>query len=552
MLVRRGVPVWFDGLYPGGSVWTRGSLWPRRRAKRPIMGAQEPSLVAAIDLGSNSFHMIVGRLEDGTQLHIVDKVRERVQLGAGLDAKRRLSIEAQTRALDCLARFGERIRSLGEGQVRAVGTNTLRQARNGKQFLRHARKMLGHPIEVIAGREEARLIYLGVLQSLADDVGQRLVVDIGGGSTEFVVGRKSDMLLADSLFMGCVSFSRKFFAEGRLLKERFSMAELAAHVELDSLGNAYRKLGWDEAVGCSGTVHALKRIAQANGWGTDFLTLDALRRAKEALVRAGRLERVDLAGLQEDRRPVIAGGLSILTAVFESLRIERMRPSPGALREGVLYDLVGRIRHEDVRDRTIRGLCERYGVDMAQAKRVERTALDLLGQVAQAWGLENKEAQRMLSWAAHLHEIGLSIAHTGYHRHGAYIVANADMAGFSRNDQQILSAVIRSQRRKLKPSYFWELPPDHHGFGIKLAALFRLARVLNRSRVDRFPRMRFDVHETRKGRSRLTFRFHAGWLAAHPLTRTDLENNARDLRKVGVKVRVKTDDAPREPADSGM
>ena len=322
------------------------------------------------------------------------------------------------------------------------------------------------------------------------------------------------------------------------------MAELAAQVELDSLRRGYRQLGWEEAVGCSGTVHALKRIAQANGWGTDLLTLDALRRAKDALIRAGRLDRVALEGLQEDRRPVIAGGLSILTAVFESLGIEQMRPSPGALREGVLYDLVGRIRYEDVRDRTIRGLCERYGVDMAQAKRVERTARELLGHVAPSWGLDEDDAGRFLSWAAHLHEIGLSISHTGYHRHGAYIVANADMAGFSRNDQQVLSAVIRSQRRKLKPSFFWELPPDQHGVGIKLAALFRLARVLNRSRVDRFPRMRLKARETRKGAIRLTLRFDGGWLAAHPLTRTDLENNARYLRRVGVKLRVRIDDVP--------
>lgn len=511
--------------------------------KRPasMEVVRDPGLVAAIDLGSNSFHMIVGRLDAGAQLHIVDKVRERVQLGAGLGPKRRLSVEAQTRAFDCLARFGERIRSLGEGRVRAVGTNTLRQARNGKRFLRRAQVVLGHPIEVIAGREEARLIYLGVLHSLADDVRQRLVVDIGGGSTEFVVGRKSDMLLADSLFMGCVSFSRTFFPEGRLFRERFAVAELAAHVELDPLRSAYRQLGWEEAVGCSGTVHALKRIAQENGCGTDFITIEALQRVKEALVRADRLERVSLAGLHEERRPVIAGGLSILTAVFESLGIERMRPSPGALREGALYDLVGRIRYEDVRDRTIRGLCERYGVDMAQAERVERTALELLGQVARSWGLDEAAARQILSWAAHLHEIGLTISHTGYHRHGAYIVAHADMAGFSRNDQQILSAVIRGQRRKLKPSYFFELPPEQHGFGIKLAALFRVARVLNRTREDRFPRMRFDARETRTGGSRLTLRFDAGWLAEHPLTRTDLENNARYLRKVGVKLRVKTE-----------
>ena len=518
-----------------------------------MQAPRDPGLVAAIDLGSNSFHMIVGRLDDGAQLHIVDKVRERVRLGAGLDSKRRLTKEAQTRAFDCLARFGERLQSLGEGRVRAVGTNTLRQAKNGKQFLRKARAILGHPIEVIAGREEARLIYLGVLQTMADDVEQRLVVDIGGGSTEFVVGRASDMLEADSLFMGCVSFTQAFFPDGRLLEERFAVAELAAHVELDSIRSRYRRVTWGEAVGCSGTVHALKKIAQANGWGTDFITPEALRRTKKVLLNAGRLDKVELAGLQDDRRPVIVGGLAILTAVFESLGIDRMRPSPGALREGALYDLVGRIRHEDVRDRTIRGLCERYGVDMPQARRVERTALELLGQAGERWGIDPVEGRRVLKWAAYLHEIGLSISHTGYHRHGAYIVANADMAGFSRNDQQLLSAVIRGQRRRLKPSYFGELPAEQRPIGIKLAVLFRLATVFNRSRAeDSFPQLEVEVRENRRTGSRLTLRFEANWLKAHPLTRADLRNNARYLMRVGVKLRIKTRRSPaRAPHDPG-
>ena len=360
-------------------------------------GVEQSGLVAAIDLGSNSFHMIVARLERGA-LSIVDRMRERVRLGAGVDARSRISPEAQARALACLERFGERVHNMPPGRVRAVGTNTLRRAKNGPRFLERAHRALGHPIEVIAGREEARLIYLGVIQTMPKRAAQRLVIDIGGGSTECVIGERHEIVDADSLYMGCVSFSERYFPHGALSADRFEAARLAAQIELQSIGRRYRALGWELAYGCSGTVHAVKKIAQKNGWTSGEITLESLVRIEQAMIDAGDVDQLSLPGLVDDRKPVIAGGVAILRAIFETLGLEELVPSDGALREGALYDLVGRIRDEDVRDRTIGFFCQRYAVDKDQAARVERTSLRLLHQVAHAWPIDLEYARRVLSW----------------------------------------------------------------------------------------------------------------------------------------------------------
>lgn len=500
-------------------------------------------LVAALDLGSNSFHMIVGRLRDG-QLHIVDKVRERVRLGAALDERQCLRPEGEARALETLARFSERLRGMPAGRIRAVGTNTLRRAKNGPEFLARAREALGHSIEVVSGREEARLIYLGVQQSLPADGARRLVVDIGGGSTECVIGERESILEADSLFMGCVSYSLRFFGGGRITERAFGAAEVAAGLELQSIMGPYRARGWQVAVGCSGTIHAVKKIARAQGWSTGDLTADVLRRLREALLEAETLDNLQLEGLTEDRRPVLPGGVAILTALFAHLRVARMVPSGGAMREGVLYDLVGRIQHEDVRDRTIRWFCRQHAVDMAQAARVRRCALQLAVRAAPGWGLDLELADRLLSWASSLHELGLSISHTGYHRHGAYIVQNADMAGFSRDDQTMLATVIRSHRRRLKRSFFAEVPKETKKEVLRLAVLFRLAVALSRARTEDPPEIEVEAN-----RRRLTLRFPPGWLSARPLTRADLEAHVAHLENVKVELSFEeADEAATETA----
>jgi exopolyphosphatase/guanosine-5'-triphosphate,3'-diphosphate pyrophosphatase len=487
--------------------------------------------VAAVDLGSNSFHMIVARLEDGT-VHIVDRLRERVRLAAGFDDERNLSDEARDRALHCLERFGQRIGHMPPGSVRAVGTNTLRQATNGADLLERAREALGHPIEIIAGREEARLIYLGMAHTMAGAGERRLVIDIGGGSTECIVGQGFDVLAADSLFMGCVSYSLRFFPDGAITTEGFRQARLAAQLELESVVPAYRRLGWQSAVGCSGTAHAVHQIGRANGWSTTGVTLKSLKKLRKALVTAGRVEALSIPGLKEDRRPVIAGGTAILEAVCQALQVESVEPSPGALREGLLYDLVKRLRHEDVRERTIRWFCDHYGVDTDHGARVEATALRLLDQVAGPWDLGHGWSARLLSWAARLFEIGLTVSHTGYQKHGAYIVTHADMAGFSRDDQTALAALIRSHRRKLSPSLFAPLTAGQAQRVTRLSVLFRLAFRLNRSRVlEALP----PVKATAKDK-RLQLTFPAGWLATQSLAQAGLEQEAGSLRALGYEL----------------
>ena len=491
-------------------------------------------LVAAVDLGSNSFHMIVGRL-DGGSLTIVDKMRERVRLGAGLDDKQRLRPDAYRRALDCLQRFGERLRAMPPGRVRVVGTNTLRKMRDGEAFLYEARLALGHPVDIIAGTEEARLIYLGVLQTMPGPNERRLVVDIGGGSTECLIGRNESMLVADSLFMGCVGYSLQYFPDGVLSESAFAEAELGAQIELQPLSRPYLDTGWDSAVGCSGTIHAIRKILTANEWSPPGrITAGGLKRIRQALLDAEHIDEVELAGLQDDRRPVIAGGVAILNSIFKAFQLQEMTGSPGALREGALYDLVGRIHHEDVRDRTIRWFQQRYDVDQRQSNRVRTVVTSLIDQVGPTWGLEDERSRQLLGWAADLHEVGLSLSYTGYHKHSAYVVAHSDMAGFSTTTQSILAAIIRAHRRRMKESLFEELGPDQDST-IRLAVLFRLAVALCRSRADEeVPTVAAKI---RKGR--LTLTVAEDWAQAHPMAIVDLERHAEAVRKVGVAVEVR-------------
>ncbi|MBK8014855.1 MAG: Ppx/GppA family phosphatase [Deltaproteobacteria bacterium] len=478
--------------------------------------------------------MIVARLKDG-HLDVVDRMREGVMLGAGLDERGLLTTEAQDRAVACLERFGQRVREVPAGRVRAVGTNTLRRAKNGLDFLERAQVALGHPIEIIAGKEEARLIYLGMAQTAAHDEGRRLVVDIGGGSTECVIGQGFDILQSDSLFMGCVSVSLEFFGDGVLTKERFQRASIAAKLEAQSIESAFRSLGWQQALGCSGTILSIDDILHANGWG-DLITAKGLKRFRKAMIMHGHTRALDLLGVPAERRAIIPGGLAILEAIFETLGIEVMRRSPGALREGLLYDLVGRIRHEDTRDRTIRGFCSRYGVDRRQSERVERTARWILEGVAGPWRLDMSRALQVLTWAAQLHEIGLSISHTGYHKHSAYLVTYADMAGFSREDQRLLAAVILAHRRKIRRDVFAGIARAEVETAMRLAAVFRLACALNRTRsTEALP----DASVTADSRC-LRIEFPAEWLRANPLTSADLQQHRQALSNIGIDLDVRT------------
>ena len=488
-----------------------------------------PEMLAAVDLGSNSFHLIVARFAGG-HLDVVDRLREPVRLAAGLGEDKRLRRGAVERALECLHRFGQRLRDMPAGSVRAVGTNTLRSARDGEAFRREAQRVLGHPVEVIAGREEARLIYLGVAHALADNGERRLVMDIGGGSTECIVGLGFTTLYRESLYVGCVGASRRFFPGGRIDKQSMKRAVLASRVEFEPIEQLYREAGWGSAVGCSGTIRAIAAIAHAAGWCGSGITRDALRRLRRALVEAGHADAVELKELRDDRRPVLPGGVAVLSAALDALGIERLEVSEMALREGLLFDLIGRIRHEDVRDATVQRRVERYGIDAAQGERVAATAAALLRDVAAAWTLETGDAEQLLDWAARLHEAGLFVSHNQYHKHGAYLLANGDMSGFSRQAQTMLSSLVRGHRRKFPVAVFEQLAPGDARRARRLCVLLRLSVVLNRARADRF----LSRVEAKAKGDALTLSFPHEWLDEHPLTRADLEQEQAYLAAAGI------------------
>ncbi len=443
--------------------------------------------IAAVDLGSNTFRLQVGRVVDD-QIYPLDSIKDTVRIGSGLTADKQLDEAAQTRALASLARFGERLRGFGRESVRAVATSALRIARNANTFLPRAEEALGFPIEIIRGREEARLIYIGAHHALPPSDQTRLVVDIGGGSTEFIIGRKNEPLLTESLNMGCVSFTHAHFPDGKITWRGFRQAEMAAAAELERIAGDYRRFGWGKAFGSSGTARSIARILELNSLNPDGaagITRAGLDTLRERIVHAGAPEALELDGLPTERLPVLPAGAAIMSAILSSLDIPQMLPARGALRLGVMYDLLGRFHRQDMRDTTVRQFMRRYRVDLRQAERVEKAALALMGQIFET--LNPNEAARederqLLRWAAQLHEIGLSIAHGGFHKHGAYIVDEADMPGFSRKDQSRLSRLVLGQRGNLLK--LADVPPEDKLW--HLIACLRLAALFYRSRRD-FP-----------------------------------------------------------------
>ena len=496
---------------------------------------RRPHVLAAVDLGSNSFHMVVARRDQG-QLVIVDRLREMVRLGGGMDDEGHLDPKVAARAIACLERFGHRLVAMHADRVRVVGTSALRRARDQQRFLARARAAIGHPIEVISGREEARLIYAGVAHTLPPERGRRLVVDIGGGSTELIVGRGFEPLRLESLNLGCVVASEQHFPGGRLSPKRLARARLAAGQSIAPLRDRFRAGGWHSAVGSSGTVRAIYEAIRELDPRATAITAAGLRRLEALLDQSDTAGRIPLESLAAERRPVFPGGVAILAELFDQLGIRSMRVAEGAMREGVLYDLMGRCSSVDARERTVRSLQRRYQVDLPQAARVEATAMRLLRQTAGDWGIEDAQSAQVLRWAARLHEVGLDVAHSGYHRHGAYLLANADLPGFSRQEQQLLAELVRTHRRRPAVEGLAKLPPPWNRDAVKLVVLLRLAVLLHRNRAARpLPAMRLSV----RGRG-LELRFGLASLRRYPLTAADLAQETGFLRGLGVRLRVTT------------
>jgi exopolyphosphatase/guanosine-5'-triphosphate,3'-diphosphate pyrophosphatase len=485
----------------------------------------EHTTIAAVDLGSNSFRLQVARVVDD-QIYPLDSLKETVRLASGLREDKTLDEEAQGRAITCLKRFNERLRGLPPDAVRAVGTNTFRVAKNAKSFLKAAEAALGVPIEIVAGKEEARLIYLGVSHSLPVSNARRLVVDIGGGSTEFIIGTRYEPEAMESLYMGCVTYSRRFFPEGKISKNGLQAAELAARAEVQTIAADFSVGHWDEAVGSSGTARALADIFAQNGWSDGTITAQGLKQLRGILLKAGDVGNLKLSGLQGDRVPVVAGGYAVMAGLFEELGIQQMRVASGALREGVLYDLVGRFHHHDQREATVAQFKRRYHVDEQQVARIVRTAEQLFAGLARKLSPEEDEAKQELLRAVQLHEIGISIAHSGYHKHSAYILANADMPGFSKREQARLALLVRAHRGALAKGAETVTAPEEW----LLIAVLRLAVLLNRSRTDvEAPPLSL---QWKGGRFRLTV--DRAWVEANPLTQTLLENERAEWQSIGI------------------
>jgi len=488
------------------------------------------STLAAVDLGSNSFHLQVARVV-GDQLYPLDSLREPLRIGAGLTRDKRLNEDTQSRALECLRRFGERLRGLDRHAVRAVGTNTLRVAKNAASFLKQAEAALGFPIEVVAGREEARLIYLGVSHSLPVSGDKRLVVDIGGGSTEFIIGRAFKPLRLESLYMGCVSYSLKYFSDGVVTKGALKHAELAARNELQTIVSGFASGNWQQVVGSSGSARALAEILQVNGWSEAGITPDGLDRLRSAMIKAGDVERLDIKGIKADRLPVLPGGLVIMNAAMSELGIESITVANGSMRQGILYDLLGRVQHHDMRDVTVSQFMLRYHVDSKQARRVAGLALTLYRRFTANADDVDEAAPNYLSWAAKLHEIGISVAYSGYHKHSAYIVQNADMPGFSKMEQWRLATLVLAHRRSLRKIFTHE----DGDIDWRMVMALRLAALIYRSRAD----IALPQIEARAHGSTLRLTLEREWLARNPLTLTALQDEIEEWDAAGFKLDIK-------------
>ncbi len=483
-------------------------------------------VLAAVDLGSNSFRLQIARVE-GEQLYMLDGLREPVRLAAGLTADNLLDEVAQQRALDALARFGERLRDLPPAAVRVVGTNSLRVAENAAQFIAKAEKVLGFPIEVIAGREEARLIYTGVAHGLPQSDDQLLVMDIGGGSTELIIGHGLTPLKLESLYMGCVSFSSRYFPDGKITKRAMAQAELAARCELQNIVADY-KGQWQRAIGSSGTAKAIAEILELNGWSSSGITREGLDALRAHMIRVGDVQNLNLVGLRQDRTPALAGGFAIMYAAFDELGISHMQLGLSALREGVLYDLWGRFHNNDMRDVTVQHFMRRYHVDVRQVERVSRLSNALAKQF---YGERiNESAVQVLGWVSRLHGVGIRVAHNGYQKHTAYILANADMPGFSRKEQARLSLLALAHRGSLKKLPGVLSDPDDQllVMSLRLAALF----YRNRSDVV-LPRMTAQLQD-----EKFSLALEAEWLKKNPLTEAALQEEVKQWKSQGISLRI--------------
>lgn len=487
---------------------------------------------AAVDLGSNSFHMVVAKVEDG-QLRVIDKLRDQVQLGLGMGDDKMISEDAWQRGLECLANFGQRLRGIPRSNCRIVGTNTLRRAVNGEDFVREANQLLGHKIEIISGREEARLIYEGVLRDASEPNRSRLVIDIGGGSTELIVGDGFDPTVVESINVGCVSMSQRHFSKGRITSAAMRSTANNTLMELHPVLHKYKQAKWQEAVGCSGTIKTINEVTRQLGYSDgDGFSAEALDKLAAHMVKAGQNDKLGYEGLPDRRLAVLPGGVALLQALFKALNIEHMLVSETALREGVIYDLHGSKHHANVQQSTMSRLASKYDIDTEQAKRVQNTAESLWQQAKKSAAIEEIDLQQ-LQFAAQLFELGWIVAHSQYHKHGHYLLANSDMRGFSNTEQQLLAKLVRYHRRKLPTPLEQSFSPAQQ----QTLLLLRLAVIIHRDRINR-PAPPLQLHFNDDSVAMIA---DSDWLESNPLTAAELKAESHEWKRVGMRVELNPD-----------
>ncbi len=488
---------------------------------------------AAIDLGSNSFHMVVA-VQDGSSIRHIDSIRDAVRLGAGLDHRKRLLPETEARALDTLARFAERLRGVPSENIRMVGTNTLRRARGARRFMQRAAELVGCPVDIVSGREEARLIWSAVAHTLPETANHRLVIDIGGGSTELIIGKGLSPILMESLNIGCVSLMQSVFSRRKLKPSSMKEAITAAQLELQPVAKAYRDLEWQDVVGCSGTIKAAARMLAELGLTDGVIERAALHELIFDIAEAGGTEALQLESISQSRRDVIPGGLAALYGLMKILDIQTLQACNAALREGLIFDMIGASDYLDVRTQTVENLQSRFLIDTNQAARVERTAHELFDHVAKTWNLDPDADLDLLINAARLHELGMGVAHTQYHKHGAYILEHSDLLGFSLGEQNALALLVRWHRRKIDFEAFDTLPDSDRERLLKLLGLLRLAALMHRGRHDE----PLDDIRLRISEGRITVSASQDWLDNHPLTAAELTAEAERLLHVNIRLKI--------------
>lgn len=495
---------------------------------------RETSKVAALDIGSNSFHLVVARIVAGS-VQILHRVKQRVRLADGLDDEGYLSQDAIQRGLMTLSVIAESLQGFEPDSVRIVATYTLRKARNAKDFIKAARLILPYPIEVIPGTEEARLIYSGVAHTNQHQ-GNNLVIDIGGGSTEFIIGEGYDTRCLSSLPMGCVSYTKRFFKQGELKSKSFQRAITLAQQELEKIDKRFPAVGWKICTGTSGTIKVISVLCQGldDANHDSPITLEKLQRLMNACCKAGHIDKLEFDSVTPERRPVLAAGLAVLIAAFKSLNIEQMTYSPAALREGVIYEMEEQLTHPDIRERSAESLATRYDVDIDQAKRVFATAMELYENCKSAWSIRAREFKNILGWSALLHEVGLQINSRGIHRHSAYVLQNSDLPGFNQEQQNLLATLARFHRKRIRAAEIPEFDQFENQVVLRLIALLRIAVILNIKRQDGI----LPGFDLVADANHLTLRFPPDWLEQKPIFRADLQREVEQIEALGISLNI--------------